>query len=166
MFLKPAGDDGVEDKRLTSGLQSRDWIYGQTPRFTFSTTPTEEDPRPRPDIDVDVSWASTSWVNVLLMAGRRTCILRSSRASSSRSLSTATLLCVLRETRAASTISPAGTSWSRPLAPTLQRQTMSPPGCSPSWARRTRRSNAQATYTVIPRPGPSDPGVVIPEVQA
>jgi lipoate---protein ligase len=31
-------------------LRSRDWIYGSTPRFTFSTHPTEEDPRERPPL--------------------------------------------------------------------------------------------------------------------
>ncbi|GKT99729.1 lipoate-protein ligase a [Fusarium langsethiae] len=32
-------------------LQSRDWIYGQTPRFTFSSYPYTEDPRERPQLD-------------------------------------------------------------------------------------------------------------------
>jgi lipoate-protein ligase A len=36
-------------------LQSRDWIYGQTPKFTFSTFPYEEDPRERPQLDFGVS---------------------------------------------------------------------------------------------------------------
>lgn len=30
--------------------QSRDWIYNQTPLFTFSTHPTEDDPRKRPPL--------------------------------------------------------------------------------------------------------------------
>lgn len=30
-------------------LRSLDWIFAQTPQFTFSTHPTEEDPRPRPE---------------------------------------------------------------------------------------------------------------------
>ncbi|CAG1964241.1 unnamed protein product [Fusarium graminearum] len=34
-------------------LQSRDWIYGQTPRFTFSSYPYAEDPRERPQLDFD-----------------------------------------------------------------------------------------------------------------
>ncbi|RGP75431.1 lipoate- ligase a [Fusarium sporotrichioides] len=34
-------------------LQSRDWIYGQTPRFTFSSYPYTEDPRERPQLDFD-----------------------------------------------------------------------------------------------------------------
>ncbi|KAL6920486.1 hypothetical protein ACHAP8_008836 [Fusarium lateritium] len=36
-----------------SELQSRDWIYGQTPRFTFSSYPYTEDPRERPQLDFD-----------------------------------------------------------------------------------------------------------------
>ncbi|KAK6824727.1 hypothetical protein PG987_012221 [Apiospora arundinis] len=31
-------------------LRSLDWIYTQTPQFTFSTRPTEDDPRPRPPL--------------------------------------------------------------------------------------------------------------------
>ncbi|KEY70452.1 hypothetical protein S7711_08830 [Stachybotrys chartarum IBT 7711] len=31
-------------------LKSRDWIWGQTPRFTFSTHPHEKDSRERPDL--------------------------------------------------------------------------------------------------------------------
>lgn len=34
-------------------LQSRDWIYGQTPRFTLSSYPYAEDPRERPQLDFD-----------------------------------------------------------------------------------------------------------------
>ncbi|KAL4727217.1 hypothetical protein ACLX1H_006118 [Fusarium chlamydosporum] len=34
-------------------LQSREWIYGQTPRFTFSSYPYAEDPRERPQLDFD-----------------------------------------------------------------------------------------------------------------
>ena len=36
-------------------LKSRSWIYGQTPRFTFSTSPYEDDPRERPSLPFDVS---------------------------------------------------------------------------------------------------------------
>ena len=36
-------------------MLSRDWMYGQTPKFTFSTRPTEEDPRERPALPFDVS---------------------------------------------------------------------------------------------------------------
>ncbi|KAI1357646.1 hypothetical protein F5Y08DRAFT_333723 [Xylaria arbuscula] len=35
-------------------LRSRDWIYAQTPQFTFSSHPTAEDPRPRPDLPPDL----------------------------------------------------------------------------------------------------------------
>ncbi|KAG7127021.1 DNA polymerase zeta catalytic subunit like protein [Verticillium longisporum] len=36
-----------------SRQQSRDWLYGQTPLFSFSTRPTEDDPRPRPTLPDD-----------------------------------------------------------------------------------------------------------------
>lgn len=39
-------------------LRSRDWIYGQTPKFTFSTTPYDEDPRERPTLPFEVSASS------------------------------------------------------------------------------------------------------------
>ncbi|KAI0192593.1 hypothetical protein EV127DRAFT_336449 [Xylaria flabelliformis] len=35
-------------------LRSRDWIYTQTPQFTFSSHPTADDPRPRPDLPTDL----------------------------------------------------------------------------------------------------------------
>lgn len=35
-------------------LKSLDWIYTQTPQFTFSTHPTEDDPRPRPPLPDDL----------------------------------------------------------------------------------------------------------------
>ncbi|KAI0457215.1 hypothetical protein F5B21DRAFT_464753 [Xylaria acuta] len=35
-------------------LRSRDWIYAQTPQFTFSSHPTADDPRPRPDLPTDL----------------------------------------------------------------------------------------------------------------
>ncbi|KAK7421563.1 hypothetical protein QQZ08_009908 [Neonectria magnoliae] len=35
-------------------LQSRSWIYGQTPRFTLSTTPYEDDPRNRPELPFEL----------------------------------------------------------------------------------------------------------------
>ncbi|KAI1750621.1 hypothetical protein F4782DRAFT_541478 [Xylaria castorea] len=34
-------------------LRSRDWVYAQTPQFTFSSHPTADDPRPRPDLPTD-----------------------------------------------------------------------------------------------------------------
>jgi len=49
------GDDGdaalLGNEGIRKGyeeLESRAWVYGQTPRFTFSTEPTDEDPRERP----------------------------------------------------------------------------------------------------------------------
>ncbi|KAI0116339.1 hypothetical protein GGR51DRAFT_545916 [Nemania sp. FL0031] len=35
-------------------LRSRDWVYAQTPQFTFSSHPTADDPRPRPDLPTDL----------------------------------------------------------------------------------------------------------------
>ncbi|KAK4444047.1 hypothetical protein QBC34DRAFT_335905 [Podospora aff. communis PSN243] len=35
-------------------IQTPDWRFGQTPQFTFSTHPTEEDPRPRPPLPEDL----------------------------------------------------------------------------------------------------------------
>lgn len=52
----------LQDEKIKSGyeeLQSRDWIYGQTPRFTFCTHPFEEDPRDRPELSFDVSFFNT-----------------------------------------------------------------------------------------------------------
>ncbi|KLO95576.1 related to lipoyltransferase [Fusarium fujikuroi] len=49
-------DKVLETDSISKGyeeLQSRDWIYGQTPKFTFSTFPYEEDPRERPQLDFD-----------------------------------------------------------------------------------------------------------------
>ena len=47
-------DEGVgQIGSIKSGMEemkSVDWLYGQTPRFTFSTFPTPEDPRPRPTL--------------------------------------------------------------------------------------------------------------------
>ncbi|KAG6010943.1 hypothetical protein E4U21_002613 [Claviceps maximensis] len=46
-------DDALKDPKIRAGhdeLESRDWVYGQTPRFSFSTHSFEDDPRPRPEI--------------------------------------------------------------------------------------------------------------------
>ena len=51
------GEDALEIEKVQKGceeLRSRDWIYGQTPRFSFSTYPTEEDPRKRPELCIEV----------------------------------------------------------------------------------------------------------------
>ncbi|EGX93895.1 lipoate-protein ligase A, putative [Cordyceps militaris CM01] len=37
-------------RRGYAEMASREWLYGQTPRFTLSTHPTEQDPRPRPKL--------------------------------------------------------------------------------------------------------------------
>ncbi|RFU80420.1 lipoate- ligase a [Trichoderma arundinaceum] len=44
-----------EIRRGYHELQSKSWIWGQTPRFTFSTHPTEEDARPRPELPFDLN---------------------------------------------------------------------------------------------------------------
>ena len=54
VLLMPDGESEGEGKgrmAVADGareLGSRDWLYGQTPRFTFSTAPTGDDPRERP----------------------------------------------------------------------------------------------------------------------
>ncbi|KAM3455512.1 hypothetical protein MY3296_002223 [Beauveria thailandica] len=59
MYGRPHVRDVVEDaEALTvpqirqgyAEMSSRAWLYGQTPRFVFSTHPTEQDPRPRPKL--------------------------------------------------------------------------------------------------------------------
>ncbi|EFQ35107.1 lipoyltransferase [Colletotrichum graminicola M1.001] len=45
--------DAQEEEKIRKGmkeLESREWIYGQTPLFTFSTHPSEDDPRERPQL--------------------------------------------------------------------------------------------------------------------
>lgn len=52
------GDEALQLDEVRHGcaeLQSTSWIYGQTPRFIFSTHPNHEDPRRRPDLPFDVS---------------------------------------------------------------------------------------------------------------
>ncbi|KAG5973499.1 hypothetical protein E4U55_000495 [Claviceps digitariae] len=46
-------NDVLEDSQIRAGhdeLKSREWVYGQTPRFSFSTHSFEDDPRPRPEL--------------------------------------------------------------------------------------------------------------------
>ncbi|POS75551.1 lipoyltransferase and lipoate-protein ligase [Diaporthe helianthi] len=57
--LGMSGDDGVDfaHEKIQSGyreLTSREWIYNQTPLFTFSTHPSEDDPRERPPLPLDL----------------------------------------------------------------------------------------------------------------
>lgn len=54
-IIDPASINSIPE--IQSGvteLRSRDWIYGQTPQFTFSSHPTPSDPRPRPPIPADL----------------------------------------------------------------------------------------------------------------
>ncbi|KAL2197073.1 hypothetical protein P885DRAFT_36355 [Corynascus similis CBS 632.67] len=46
-------EEALANDEVVKGLReltSPDWIFGQTPQFTFSTHPTEDDPRDRPDL--------------------------------------------------------------------------------------------------------------------
>ncbi|KAF6813539.1 lipoyltransferase and lipoate-protein ligase [Colletotrichum sojae] len=46
-------EEAVEVDKVRKGiaeLESREWIYGQTPLFSFSTHPSEDDPRERPEL--------------------------------------------------------------------------------------------------------------------
>ncbi|RDW91630.1 hypothetical protein BP5796_02795 [Coleophoma crateriformis] len=61
MYGGDAATEVHEDVRLVpevvkgeSELRSLDWVYSQTPQFTFSSCPTEEDSRPRPQLPVDI----------------------------------------------------------------------------------------------------------------
>lgn len=45
-------------------MTARAWTFGQTPKFTFSTRPTEEDPRERPALPFEVSSARNRGVTV------------------------------------------------------------------------------------------------------
>ncbi|TGJ79147.1 hypothetical protein E0Z10_g9618 [Xylaria hypoxylon] len=47
-------EDIPEVRAGVAELRSRDWIYAQTPQFTFSSHPTADDPRPRPDLPTDL----------------------------------------------------------------------------------------------------------------
>ena len=66
------GNNGI--RQGYEELASRAWVYGQTPRFTFSTAPTEEDPRERPALPFDVSHhhLNTSSYNSSLLTHRCT----------------------------------------------------------------------------------------------
>lgn len=50
-------DEALRDSKILAGydeLKSREWIYGQTPRFSLCTHPFEEDPRDRPALPFKV----------------------------------------------------------------------------------------------------------------
>jgi lipoate-protein ligase A len=55
-----AENEGVQ--KGCEEMMSRDWLYGQTPKFTFSILPTEDDPRERPALPFEVSANSSSIV--------------------------------------------------------------------------------------------------------
>ncbi|KAL7926378.1 hypothetical protein ACQKWADRAFT_280131 [Trichoderma austrokoningii] len=51
-------DTALEVDEVAKGyreLKSKSWIWGQTPKFVFSTHPTEEDARPRPELPFDLN---------------------------------------------------------------------------------------------------------------
>lgn len=51
------GDEVLQDESISAGVKelgAREWLYGQTPKFAFSTSPTDEDPRERPGISTKV----------------------------------------------------------------------------------------------------------------
>ncbi|CCC10928.1 hypothetical protein SMACR_04157 [Sordaria macrospora] len=55
--VERVGEDLKDMSNIRKGmdeLTSIPWIYGQTPQFTFSSRPTEDDPRERPPLDLDV----------------------------------------------------------------------------------------------------------------
>ncbi|KAL7907025.1 hypothetical protein GGI35DRAFT_102189 [Trichoderma velutinum] len=57
-FRGEFGDTALQVDEIRRGyqeLQSKNWIWGQTPRFTFSTHPTVDDPRPRPELPFDLN---------------------------------------------------------------------------------------------------------------
>jgi lipoate-protein ligase A len=56
----PEGEDVSREEDVIKGkreLLSREWVYGQTPQFSFSTHPTEADPRNRPALPFEVRGA-------------------------------------------------------------------------------------------------------------
>ncbi|KAH0496145.1 hypothetical protein TgHK011_003524 [Trichoderma gracile] len=51
-------DSALQVEEIRKGyeeLRSKSWTWGQTPRFTFSTHPTQEDPRPRAELPFDLN---------------------------------------------------------------------------------------------------------------
>ena len=55
------GGELGESERIKSSMQemrSAEWLYGQTPQFTFSTFSTPEDPRPRPPLPPQIPTAT------------------------------------------------------------------------------------------------------------
>ncbi|KAK3490500.1 uncharacterized protein B0T23DRAFT_163163 [Neurospora hispaniola] len=58
VIVKGIGEEDVKDmdniRKGMDELTSIPWIYGQTPQFTFSSRPTEDDPRERPPLNFEV----------------------------------------------------------------------------------------------------------------
>ncbi|MCJ1258889.1 Biotin/lipoate A/B protein ligase [Lignoscripta atroalba] len=58
-------DEAAEVPEIRAGmeeLKSPDWIYGQTPQFTLSTYPIEEDERPRPSLPPGIPASARAYV--------------------------------------------------------------------------------------------------------
>ncbi|KKZ64749.1 lipoate-protein ligase A [[Emmonsia] crescens] len=57
----------LEEPEIVKGIQelhSLEWKYCQSPQFTFSTYPTEEDPRPRPPLPADLPSSTRVFLRV------------------------------------------------------------------------------------------------------
>jgi lipoate-protein ligase A len=75
--------DLLQDDKMTKGfeeLDSREWAYGQTPRFTLCTHPFEEDPRERPELPFHVSFHPPTNFESLLIVGSTKSTLRQDMA--------------------------------------------------------------------------------------
>lgn len=57
-----AGEDALREGYRE--MTAREWKFGQTPKFTFSTRPTEEDPRERSGLPFDVSLNEAAFSSV------------------------------------------------------------------------------------------------------
>lgn len=69
-----SGKETIEVEGIRDGMEelaSRDWIYGQTPKFTFSTYPTEDDLRERPALPFGVSSICLGCLCLLTYLSRR-----------------------------------------------------------------------------------------------
>lgn len=62
-------------------MSSRDWLYGQTPRFTFCTHPTDDDPRPRPELPFEVRIDGCCMQDPILTVTRSAYTLKQNRVS-------------------------------------------------------------------------------------
>ncbi|KAK3293577.1 uncharacterized protein B0H64DRAFT_216499 [Chaetomium fimeti] len=60
-------DEALTNEEVVKGvreLTSPDWIFGQTPQFTFSTHPTEDDPRERPEVTHTLPYGFKTHFNI------------------------------------------------------------------------------------------------------